>query len=70
MNATGKTQRFFDVDVQRGSTRVDFKKQSTTEITVGVVVLTVLIYCKKDLTFYLFARQCQISRKKMEAKCA
>jgi hypothetical protein len=35
-----KLNGFLTVDVQCGSTRVDFKKQSTTEIAVGVVVLT------------------------------
>ena len=34
-----KLNGFLTVDVQRGSTRIDFKKQSTTEIAVSVVVL-------------------------------
>jgi len=63
-----KLNGFLTVDVQRGSTRVDFKKQSTTEIAVGVVVLTVLIYLQKGfnhLTFLL--DNAKIHGKKMEA---
>ncbi|MDD5323104.1 MAG: transposase [Methylococcales bacterium] len=51
-----KLNGFLTVDVQSGSTRVDFKIQSTTEIVVGVVVLTALIYLQKGfnhLTFLL-----------------
>jgi len=63
-----KLNGFLTIDVQRGSTRVDFKKQSTTEIAVGVVVLTVLIYLQKGfnhLTFLL--DNAKIHGKKMEA---
>jgi len=62
-----KINGFLTVDVQRGSTCVDFKKQSTTEIVVGVVVLTVLIYLQKGfnhLTFLL--DNAKIHGKKME----
>lgn len=42
-----KLNGFLTVDVQRGTTYVDFKKQSSTDITVGIVVLTVLRYLQK-----------------------
>jgi transposase len=63
-----KLNGFLTVDVQRGSTRVDFKKQSSTETAVGVVVLTALIYLQKGfrhLTFLL--DNARIHGKKMEA---
>lgn len=51
-----KLNGFLTVDVQRGTTRVDFNGQSTTEETVMAVVLTVLVYLQKgfsQLTFLL-----------------
>jgi transposase len=51
-----KLNGFLTVDVQRGTTRVDFNGQSTTEEAVRVVVLTVLVYLQKGfskLTFLL-----------------
>jgi hypothetical protein len=44
-----KLNGFLTVDVQRGTTRVDFYEQSTTDIAVMVVVLTVLVYLQKGL---------------------
>jgi len=54
--------------VRRGSTRVDFKKQSSTERVAGIVVQTVLIYLQKgfnQLTFSL--DNAKVHGKKMEA---
>lgn len=51
-----KLNGFLTVDVQRGTTRVDFNGQSTTEEAVMIVVLTVLVYLQKGfstLTFLL-----------------
>lgn len=63
-----KLNGFLTVDVQRGSTRIDFKKQSTTEIAVGVVVLTVLIYLQQGFNYLTFLLDnAKIHGKKMEA---
>jgi len=51
-----KLNDFLTVDVQRGTTRVDFNGKSITEEAVRVVVLTVLVYLQKGfrkLTFLL-----------------
>ena len=51
-----KVNGFLTVDVQRGTTRVDFNEHSDTEEVIAVVVLTVLIYLQKginQLTFLL-----------------
>ncbi|MDO9048969.1 MAG: hypothetical protein Q7U66_14710 [Methylobacter sp.] len=66
-----KLNGFLTVDVQRGSTRVDFKKQSSTETVVGVVVLTVLVYLQqgfRHLTFLL--DNAKIHGKKNGSGCA
>jgi len=63
-----KLNGFLSVDVQRGSIRVDFKKQSSTERVVGIVVQTVLIYLQRGfnhLTFLL--DNAKVHGKKMEA---
>jgi hypothetical protein len=63
-----KLNGFLTVDVQRGTTRVDFKKQSSTEMAVGVVVMPVLMYLQKgfkQLTFVL--DNAKIHGNKMEA---
>jgi len=63
-----KLNGFLTVDVQRGSTRVDFKKHSSTETVIGIVVLTALVYLQqgfKHLTFLL--DNAKIHGKKMEA---
>lgn len=63
-----KLNGFLTVDVQRGTTRVDFKKQSATETAVEVVVMTVLMYLQKGfkhLTFVL--DNAKIHGQKMEA---
>ena len=63
-----KLNGFLTVDVLRGTTQVDFKKQSSTDITVGIVVLTALMYLQKGfkhLTFIL--DNAKIHGKKMEA---
>lgn len=62
-----KLNGFLTVDVQRGTTRVDFNGQSTTEEAVMVVVLTVLLYLQKgfnQLTFLL--DNARIHGKRME----
>lgn len=62
-----KLNGFLTVDVQRGSTRVDFKQQSSTETVIGIVVLTVLIYLQqgfRQLTFLL--DNAKIHGRKME----
>jgi transposase len=51
-----KTNGFLTVDVQRGTTRVDFTAQSSTDEAIMVVALTVLMYLQKginQLTFLL-----------------
>ncbi len=45
-----KLNGFLTVDVQRGTTRVDFQGKSTTEEVVMVVVLTVLIYLQNGFS--------------------
>jgi transposase len=45
-----RVNSFLTVDVQRGTTRVDFRKQSTTEEVAVVLVLTVLIYLQKGFS--------------------
>lgn len=62
-----KLNGFLTVDVQRGTTRVDFERHSTTEEAVMVVVLTVLVYLQKgfnQLTFLL--DNARIHGKRME----
>jgi hypothetical protein len=62
-----KTNGFLTVDVQRGTTRVDFKTQSSTDEAIMVVALTVLIYLQKgisQLTFLL--DNARIHGKRME----
>jgi transposase len=62
-----KMNGFLTVDVQRGTTRVDFKTQSSTDEAIMVVVLTVLIYLRKgisQLTFLL--DNARIHGKRME----
>ena len=49
-----KLNGFLTVDVQRGTTRVDFDGQSTTQEVVMVVVLTVLVYLQKGLSQLTF----------------
>jgi len=63
-----KLNGFLTVDVQRGTTRVDFNEQSTTEQAVMIVVLNVLLYLQKgfkQLTFLL--DNARIHGKRMEA---
>ena len=58
---------FLTVDVQRGTTHVEFKAQSTTEEVIIVIALTVLIYLQKginQLTFLL--DNARIHGKRME----
>ena len=62
-----KLNGFLTVDVQRGSTRVDFNAKSITEEVVMVVVLNVLLYLQKgfkQLTFLL--DNARIHGKRME----
>jgi transposase len=62
-----KLNGFLTVDVQRGTTRVDFNGKSTTEEVVMVIVLTVLLYLQKgfnQLTFLL--DNARIHGKRME----
>ena len=62
-----KLNGFLTVDVQRGTTRVDFNRHSTTEEAVMVVVLTVLIYLQKGLNQLTFLLDnARIHGKKME----
>ena len=64
-----KLNGFLTVDVQRGTTRVDFNERSTTEQAVMVVVLTVLIYLQRgisQLTFLL--DNARIHGKRMETE--
>lgn len=62
-----KLNGFLTVDVQRGTTHVDFNEHSTTEEAIMVVALTVLIYLQKginQLTFLL--DNARIHGKRME----
>jgi len=62
-----KLNGFLTVDVQRGTTRVDFNEQSTSEEAVMVVALTLLVYLQKGfnhLTFLL--DNARIHGKRME----
>lgn len=64
-----KLNGFLSVDVQRGSTRVDFYQQSTTDIAVMVIVLTTLIYLQKGLNQLTFLLDnAKIHGKRMEAE--
>jgi hypothetical protein len=63
-----KTNGFLTVDVQRGTTRIDFNAQSSTDEVIMVVVFTVLIYLQKginQLTFLL--DNARIHGKRMQA---
>jgi transposase len=63
-----KMNGFLTVDVQRGTTHVEIKAQSTTEEAIIVIALTVLIYLQKginQLTFLL--DNARIHGKRMEA---
>lgn len=60
---------FLTVDVQRGTTRVDFNRQSTTDEVVMVVVLTVLIYLQKGFSqLTVLLDNAKIHGKRMETK--
>jgi transposase len=64
-----KLNGFLTADVQRGTTRVDFNGQSTTEETVMVVVLTVLVYLQKGFSkLTLLLDNARIHGKRMEIK--
>lgn len=64
-----KLNGFLTVDVQRGTTRVDFNEQSSTDEIVMMVVLSVLLYLQKGfsrLTFLL--DNARIHGKQMETR--
>jgi transposase len=64
-----KLNGFLTVDVQRGTTRVDFNGQSTTEEAVRVVVLTVLVYLQRGLNPLTFLLDnARIHGKRMETE--
>jgi hypothetical protein len=57
-----KLNGFLTVDVQRGTTRVDFNAQSTTEQAVMIVLLNVLLYLQKGFKQLTFLPDNDISR--------
>jgi hypothetical protein len=62
-----KLNGFLTVDVQRGATRVDFNRHSTTEEAGMVVVLTVPVYLQKGLNQLTFLLDnAKIHGKRME----
>ena len=66
-----KLNGFLTVDVQRGSTRVDFKEQSTSEEAAMVVVLTILVYLQNGLNQLTFLLDnARIHGKRMEKRVA